>query len=120
MPRRTEKLKPSGVQQFRTGSLETNITTSKLPGKLYQAGFAFWGNPRLNPTLCYRRLQFEHTAPAFPPLDTAEDKLISALHTLDEPNPGYQHVATTNRNLHIIAFAELLAYSCIFLHIPTL
>ena len=44
MPRKTDKLKPSRVQQVPTGSLQTNITTSKLPGKLYHrwTWFEFW------------------------------------------------------------------------------
>lgn len=44
MPRKTDKLKPSRVQQVPIGSLETNITTSKLPGKLYHrwTWFEFW------------------------------------------------------------------------------
>ena len=109
-----EKQTNSNPQEFNKSLLDLCKPTSQHQNSqgnciTDEHGLSF-GQPRAESYTLPQKSSFEHPEPAFPPLDTAEDKLISALHTLDEPNPWYQHVATTNPYLHIIEFTEL-AYS---------
>lgn len=109
-----EKQTNSNPQEFNKSLLDLWKPTSQHQNSqgnciTDEHGLSF-GQPRAESYTLPQKSSLEHPEPAFPPLDTAEDKLISALHTLDEPNPWYQHVATTNPYLHIIEFTEL-AYS---------
>ena len=110
-----EKQTNSNPQEFNKSLLDLCKPTSQHQNSqgnciTDEHGLSF-GQPRAESYTLPQKSSFEHPEPAFPPLDTAEDKLISALHTLDEPNPWYQHVATTNPYLHIIEFYR----TCIFL-----